>query len=136
MLRGVLAVVASLFNETVKLAKWPFNPTNGRGQYVTPSKRHYLDRWANLAVTIGYRLGQAGVAFGKSLVFDVFAPLVDAVIGIATDLYHSPTNHSRMVLRGVLSIVVALGTATVLILKTAGTVLVAVGMVVIGSLRK
>lgn len=100
MLRGLIALLASLYTEAVKVAKWPFNPTNGAGQYVTPSNRHFLTGKANLVVTIGYRLGQAGVNFGKALVFDVLAPLVDAIIGIASDLYHSNPNYARMALRG------------------------------------
>jgi len=100
MLRRLIAFVKSLFAEVVKIAKWPFNPTNGAGQYVTPSNRHFLSGRANFVVTIGYRLGQAGVNFGKALVFDVLAPLVDAVIGIASDLYHSSPNYTRMALRG------------------------------------
>ena len=100
MIRGLIALVASLYSEAVKIAKWPFNPTNGAGQYVTPSNRHFLTGKANLVVTIGYRLGQAGVNFGKALVFDVLAPLVDAIIGIASDLYHSNPNYTRMALRG------------------------------------
>jgi hypothetical protein len=100
MFRGLIAFVASMFGEAVKIAKWPFNPTNGKGQYVTPSSRHFLTGKVNLVVTIGYRLGQAGVNFGKALVFDVLAPLVDAIIGIASDLYHSNPNYTRMALRG------------------------------------
>jgi len=100
MLRGLIAFVTSMFTEAVKLAKWPFNPTNGTGQYVTPSKRHFLTGKANLLVTVAYRLGQAGVNFGKALVFDVLAPLVDAIIGMASDLYHSNPNYTRIALRG------------------------------------
>lgn len=100
MIWGLIALVASLYSEAVKIAKWPFNPTNGAGQYVTPSNRHFLTGKANLVVTIGYRLGQAGVNFGKALVFDVFAPLVDVTIGIASDLHHSNPNYTRMALRG------------------------------------
>jgi len=100
MLRGLIALLASLYTEAVKIATWPFNPTNGAGQYVTPSNRHFLTGKANLVVTIGYRLSQAGVNFGKALVFDVLAPLVDAIIGIASDLYHSNPNYTRMALRG------------------------------------
>ena len=100
MLRGLIAFVASMFAEAVKIAKWPFNPTNGKGQYVTPSNRHFLTGKANLLVTIVYRLGQAGVNFGKALVFDILAPLVDAIIGIVSDLYHSNPNYTRMALRG------------------------------------
>jgi len=97
-----------MFAEAMKIAKWPFNPTNGKGQYVTPSNRHFLTGKANLVVTIVYRLGQAGVNFGKALVFDVLAPLVDAIIGIASDLYHSNPNYTRMALRGGFSAVQAI----------------------------
>lgn len=100
MLRELIASITSLFTEAMKIVKWPFNPTNGAGQYVTPSNRHFLTGKANLVVTLGYRLGQAGVNFVKALVFDVLAPLVDAIIGIASDLYHSSPNYTRMALRG------------------------------------
>ncbi|WP_222913512.1 hypothetical protein [Natrinema sp. SYSU A 869] len=108
MLRGIIAFVASLFDEAVKIAKWPFNPTNSAGQYVTPSNRQFLTKEVNLVVTIGYRLGQAGVNFSKALVFDVLAPLIDAIIGIASDLYHSNPNYTRMALRGGFSAVQAI----------------------------
>lgn len=103
MLRELIVILQSLCSEVVKIAKWPFNPTNGKGQYVTPSNRHFLTGQVNLVVTIGYRLGQAGVNFGKSIIFDVLAPLIDAIIGIVSDLYHSNPNYTRMALRGVLS---------------------------------
>lgn len=111
--------MVSLFAEAVKIAKWPFNPTNGTGQYVTPSNRHFLTGKANLVVTIGYRLGQAAVNFGKALVFDVLAPLVDAIIGMASDLYHSNPNYTRMALRGGFSAVqtiIAVGVAGLMLL--------------------
>jgi hypothetical protein len=94
-------------------------PTNGTGQYVTPSKRHFLTGKANLLVTVAYRLGQVGVNFVKALVFDVLAPLVDAIIGIAGDLYHSNPNYTRMALRGGFSVVqtiFAIGVAGLLLL--------------------
>jgi len=119
MLRKLIAGVVSLLAEIVKIAKWPFNPTNGTGQYVTPSSRHFLTGKVNLVVTIGYRLGQAGVNFGKALVFDVLAPLVDAIIGMTSDLYHSNPNYTRMVFRGVASAVqtvVAVGVAGLMLL--------------------
>jgi hypothetical protein len=119
MLRGLIAFVASLFTEVVKFAKWPFNPTNGAGQYVTPSNRHFLTGKANLVVAFAYRLGQAGVNFCKALVFDVLAPLVDAIIGLASDLYHSNPNYTRMALRGGVSAVqtvFAVGVAGLLLL--------------------
>jgi hypothetical protein len=119
MFRGLIAFVVSLFAEAVKIAKWPFNPTNGTGQYVTPSNRHFLTGKANLVVTIGYRLGQAAVNFGKALVFDVLAPLVDAIIGMASDLYHSNPNYTRMALRGGFSAVqtiIAVGVAGLMLL--------------------
>jgi len=119
MLRGLIAFVASLFTEAVKFAKWPFNPTNGAGQYVTPSNRHFLTGKANLVVAFAYRLGQAGVNFGKALVFDVLAPLVDAIIGLASDLYHSNPNYTRMALRSGVSAVqtvFAVGVAGLLLL--------------------
>ncbi|TKX87361.1 hypothetical protein EXE43_03595 [Halorubrum sp. SS5] len=105
MIRGLIAFVASLFTEAVKFAKWPLNPTNGAGQYVTPSNRHFLTGKMNLLVTVAYRLGQAGVNFGKALVFDVLAPLVDAIMGLASDLYHSNPNYTRMALRGGFAVV-------------------------------
>jgi hypothetical protein len=101
----LFAFLQSLCNEALKIAKWPFNPTNGKGQYVTPSNRHFLTGKANLVVTFGYRFGQAGVNFGKAIIFDVLAPLVDAIMGIASDLYHSNPNYTRMALRGVFSAV-------------------------------
>ena len=119
MIRGLIAFVASLFTEAVKFAKWPFNPTNGRGQYVTPSNRHFLTGKANFLVTVAYRLGQAGVNFGKALVFDVLAPLVDAIIRMASDLYHSNPNYTRMALRGGFSAVqttFAIGAAGLMLL--------------------
>jgi hypothetical protein len=119
MLRGLIAFLASLYTEAVKVAKWPFNPTNGTGQYVTPSNRHFLTGKANLVVTVAYRLGQAGVNFGKALVFDVLAPLVDAIIGIASDLYHSNPNYTRMALRGGFSVfqtIFAVGVAGLMLL--------------------
>jgi len=108
-----------MFTEAVKLAKWPFNPTNGTGQYVTPSKRHFLTGKANLLVTVAYRLGQAGVNFGKALIFDVLAPLVDAIIGMASDLYHSNPNYTRMALHGGFSVVqttISVGVAGLMLL--------------------
>lgn len=60
MFQGLIAFVASMFGEAVKIAKWPFNTTNGKGQYVTPSNHHFLTGKANLVVTIGYRLGRGG----------------------------------------------------------------------------
>ena len=105
MFQGLPASLQSLYKEVDKIAKWPFNPTNGKGQYVTPSNRHFLTGKVNLLVTIGYRIGQAGVNFGKTLVFDVLAPLVDAIAGIVSDLYHSNPNYTRMAFRGVLSAV-------------------------------
>jgi len=119
MLRGLIAFVASLFTEAVKFAKWPFNPTNGAGQYVTPSNRHFLTGKANLVVAFAYRLGQAGANFGKALIFDVLAPLVDAIIGLASDLYHSNPNYTRMALRSGVSAVqtvFAVGVAGLLLL--------------------
>ena len=105
MIQRSITVLQSLSNEVVKIAKWPFNPTNGKGQYVTPSNRHYITGKANLVVTVGYRLGQAGVNLIKTLIFDVLAPLFDAIMGIASDLYHSNPNYSRMAFRGTLSAV-------------------------------
>jgi hypothetical protein len=125
MLRWLIAFVRSMFNELVKIAKWPFNPTNGKGQYVTPSNRQFLTGKANFVVTFGYRSGQAVVNFGKTLVFDVFAPLVDAVIGLVSDLYHSNPNYTRMGLRGGLSI-----------LQTTVSIAVAGLMLVVGLFRK
>jgi len=125
MLRGLIAFVASLFTEAVKIAKWLFNPTNGAGQYVTPSNHHFLAGKANFLMTIGYRLGQAGVNLSKALVFDILAPFVDAIIGIASDLYHSSPNYTRMALRGGLSAV-----QTIFAVGIAGL------MLLVGLLRK
>lgn len=125
MLRMLFAFLQSLCNEALKIAKWPFNPTNGKGQYVTPSNRHFLTGKANLVVTFGYRFGQAGVNFGKAIIFDVLAPLVDAIIGIASNLYHSNPNYTRMALRGAFSAV-----QTTLSITVAGL------MFVVGLFRK
>ncbi len=125
MLQWLMAFLQTLYNEVVKIAKWPFNPTNGKGQYVTPSHRHFLTGKVNLVVTIGYRLGQAGVNFGKSIIFDVLAPIVDAMIGIASDLYHSNANYTRMAFAGAFS-----AAQTTLSITVAGL------MLIIGLFRK
>lgn len=125
MIKRLIAFLASVLAKAVKIVKWPFNPTNGRGQYVTPSNRHFVRGEMNLVVAVGYRSGQAAVNFVKAIVFDVLAPLVDAVIGLASDLYHSNPNYTRMTLRGGFSAV-----------KMMFAVVVAGLMLIVGLFRK
>jgi hypothetical protein len=68
-----------------------------------------------LLVILAYRTGGGIYNLLMSLVFDLLAPLVNAIIGIASDLYHSNPNYTRMAFWGAI-----LGVQTVLSVAFAG----------------
>jgi hypothetical protein len=114
-----------MFNELVKHKNWLRNPTNGKGKYVDPSNRQYLSGKMTLLVILAYRIGEGIYNLLMSLVFDLLAPLVNAIIGIASDLYHSNPNYTWMAFWGTIS-----GVQTVLSVAFAGL------MVMPGLFRK
>ena len=125
MYRKASAFLQSMFNELVKHKNWLRNPTNGKGKYVDPSNRQYLSGKMTLLVILAYRTGEGIYNLLMSLVFDLLAPLVNAIIGIASDLYHSNPNYTRMAFWGTIS-----GVQTVLSVAFAGL------MVIVGLFRK
>jgi ABC-type proline/glycine betaine transport system permease subunit len=108
-----------MFDELVKHKNWLRNPTNGKGKYVDPSNRQYLSGKMTLVVIVLYRLGEGLYNLIMSLVFDLLAPLVNAIIGIASDLYHSNPNYTRMAFWGIVGAI-----QTILSIALAGLVFV------------
>lgn len=105
MIKRIIAFIASIINELVKMLNWWRNPTNGKGNYVTPSQRHYLSSGMTLIAIFVYRTGEGLYNLAMSLVFDVLAPLVSAIIGIGSDLWHSNPNYSQKAFWGIVSVV-------------------------------
>lgn len=104
MLRGMIAFLRSVFSEFVKLKDWCRNPTNGKGKYVTPSQRQYMSSGMTFVAILVYRTGEGLYNLVMSLIFDILAPLINAIIGIGSDLWHSNPNYTRKAFWGVISV--------------------------------
>lgn len=122
MLKAILAVGMGVWNELRKLRKWIRNPTNGKGQYVTPWNRRYLSTGMTLVAILSYRLGEGLYNLGMSIIFDLLAPLLNAVIGICSDLWHANPSYSRWAGRIALSGIVSAGKVAIVVAKTVGAI--------------
>jgi uncharacterized membrane protein YagU involved in acid resistance len=78
-----------------------------------------------IAAILTYRTGEGVYNLVMSLLFDILAPLVQAVVGITSDLWHSNPNYSKQTFR-----------ISVSILRTAFSLVSSIILLVVGSLRK
>jgi hypothetical protein len=122
---GIIALLKWITNEFLKFINWCRNPTNGKGKYVTPSKRHYLSSGMTLVAIFIYRTGEGLYNLAMSLIFDILAPLINVIIGIASDLWHSNPNYTRQALR-----------ASVFAIQIALSIVFSVAMLAVNLFRK
>lgn len=132
MLGEIIAFLRAMWNELAKLAKWIHNPTNGHGNYVTPSNRHFLSTGKRLTVTVAYRTGKGLYTLIVGYVLGVLAHLFHVIVGIASDLWHANTSYTRWAVSGAVSAIVAVAMYGVILGKMVGRVALVVVVAIIG----